>query len=142
VSDDLQLQLAHPLDAENAPLFAADLAAEGSGQGAPLDYSRESLAFLDSVLTSLRDTGVTPDRVPEVLLGIGCYLGESIVRGTGGRWVSTAGTPVEATALFPMLVRLPGGSACDPAGYPFAALGGPATATLLAFYDTVVQPAR
>ncbi|MCU1424413.1 MAG: hypothetical protein JWM51_704 [Microbacteriaceae bacterium] len=140
MSDELRLQLAHPLDPASAHLFAADLAAEGSGQGAPLDYSRESLAFLDSVLASLRDTGVTPDRVPEVLLGIGCYLGEAIARATGALWVSTAGTPVEGTALFPMLVRLPGGAACDPAGYPFAALAGPASATLIAFYDTVTTP--
>jgi len=119
---ELRLALAHPLDAEHAPAFAADIVAEAATQGIELDYSPESLEYFDSVLESLRASGVTVEQVAEVLLGIGTYLGEVIARADGGAWVASAGTPLETSAPLPIVLALPSGAYVDPASQPFAAL--------------------
>ena len=131
---ELQLQLAYPLVAENAPRFAADLVEQATAQGMSLDYSPASVAALDAVIGSLRGEGVPVDRVADVLLSFGCYLGETIVRSTGGRWVSTGAVQLERPALFPIAVALPDGRACDPASQPFIALTDGPAASLAGFY--------
>ncbi|WP_161972349.1 hypothetical protein [Glaciihabitans arcticus] len=132
---ELRLALAHPLDAENAPLFAADLVAEAARQGITIDYSVDSIGYWDSVLDSLRASGVQVEQVAEVLFGIGTYLGEVILRSKGGSWVSSAGTPLAASAPLPIVVSLPSGFV-DAASQPFAALRD--GTSLAAFYESVV----
>ena len=131
---ELQLQLAYPLVAENAPRFAADLVEQATAQGMPLDYTPASVAALDAVITSLRGEGVPVDRVADVLLSFGCYLGETIARHAGGRWVSSGAVALDRPALFPIAVALPGGVACDPASQPFVALTDGPAASLAGFY--------
>ena len=112
---ELRLALAHPLDAASAPLFAADLVAEAAPQGILLDYSGESVGYLDSVVASLRASRVTVEQVGEVLLGFGCYFGECILRSAGGEWVASTGE-------FPIAIRTADGTALDPVAYAFTAL--------------------
>lgn len=131
---ELRLQLAYPLEPQNAPLFAADFVAEAAGQGMTLDYSAASLAGLDAVIGSLRGTGVPVEQVADVLFGFGTYLGECIVRATGGRWVSPAGVALERPALFPVVVTLPGGAGCDPVSQPFIALADGPAASLAGYF--------
>jgi hypothetical protein len=135
---ELQLQLTRPLVAENASLFAADFVEQGRSQGIPLDYSPGSLTVLDQIIGSLRAEGVRAAQVADVLFGFGCYLGETIVRAEGARWVTSAGTPLAAISVFPIVVRRSSGAFSDPVGQPFAALLS--GASLLSFYvDTVSQ---
>lgn len=139
VDGEVQLQLAHPLVAENAVLFADDFVAQGRGQGIPLDYSPGSIEFLGQVLTSLRAQQIPTAQVADVLFGFGCYLGETIVRSTGASWTTSAGTPLQSTAIFPIVMTLPGGRVCDPAGQPFAALLSESEPSLRAFYADAVS---
>jgi len=132
---ELRLALAHPLDAEHAPAFAADIVAEAASQGIELDYSVESLEYFDSVLESLRASGVTVEQVAEVLLGIGAYLGEVISRVDGGSWVSSAGTTLEKTAPLPIVLALSSGAYVDAASQPFVALRD--GTTLVDFYRSI-----
>jgi len=132
---ELRLQLAYPLEPANAPQFAADFVNEAAAQGMALDYSAASLAGLDAVIGSLRGTRVPVEQVADVLFGFGCYLGETLVRATGARWVSSTAVALGRPALFPIIVQLPGGAGCDPVAQPFVALtDGPAT-SLAGFFE-------
>jgi len=134
---ELQLQLAYPLVAENAAKFAADLVAQATAQGMPLDYTPASVAALDAVIGSLRGEGVPVERVADVLFAFGCYLGETIVRATGGRWVATTSVALGGPALFPIAVELPGARACDPVSQPFIALADGPAASLSGFFASL-----
>ncbi|MGV8885212.1 MAG: DUF6278 family protein [Microbacteriaceae bacterium] len=129
MSGELQLALAYELTPENAPRFAADIVAQSASQGITLDYSADSLGYLDSVMESLRAQRVSVEQVGEVLLAFGCYLGECIVRSTGARWVVHPGS-------LPIAVRSRDGATLDPVSYAFTTLAGGATFTQ--FYQTLV----
>ncbi|WP_405389008.1 hypothetical protein OG596_14300 [Streptomyces sp. NBC_01102] len=53
----------------------------------PLDYSVASLRLVDLVVDGLRRDRPQRDRVAEILLGLGAYTGEVMVRRAGGEWV-------------------------------------------------------
>ena len=128
MSDELQLALPYELTPENAPRFAEDIVAQSASQGILLDYSADSLGYLDSVVESLRANRVTVEQVGEVLLAFGCYLGECIVRAKGGRWVVHTGA-------LPIAIRTADGTTSDPVAYAFTTLVG--GATFAQFYSTV-----
>ena len=89
MAGELQLALAYELSPENAPRFAADIVAQAAAQGITLDYSPETLDYLDSVTASLRAGGVKVEQIPEVLFSFGCVLGEVVVHERSGTWVPT-----------------------------------------------------
>ena len=51
--------------------------------GVDLDYSMDSLAVIERLLPKLKQTADED----EVLLGLGCYLGETLIRNGGGQWI-------------------------------------------------------
>lgn len=53
----------------------------------PLDYSVASLRLVDLVVDGLRRDQPRRDQVDGILLGLGAYTGEVIVRRAGGVWV-------------------------------------------------------
>jgi hypothetical protein len=134
VTDELPMQIAYPMLAGNAPRFADDFVQQALEQGIRLDYSGDSVGYVDSVIESLRANGVTVQQVADVLFGFGCYLGETVARATGGRWVTSTATPLEGESMFPIVLHLPSGLICDPTAAPFAALNGTG-APLVAFYE-------
>jgi hypothetical protein len=134
---ELRLQLAHPLVADNGSLFAEDFVAQGFGQGIAFDYSAGSIGYLDSIIVSLREQKVTADRVADVLFGFGAYLGEAVLRSTGGAWVATG--PTTGRSSFPIVVRLASGVSCNPLDRPFTALADGERASLSAFYAEYVR---
>ena len=134
--DEVQLQLPYELIPANAPRFAEDIAAQGGARGVGLDYSADSIAYFDSVIESLRANNVTVAQVAEVLFGLGCFVGEAIVRATGGHWRPAAGTSLAKTSPFPIVVLLPDGRLCDPAAQPFRTFERGASASLSAFFAT------
>jgi len=139
---EIPLQLPYEPTAANASRFAADIAEQAGSQGVPLDFSAESIAYCDSVIESLRANSVKLEQVAEVLFSLGCFLGETIVRATGGHWRASAATSLAPTAPFPMVVLLPDGRLCDPAAQPFSTftLGG--SASLSSFYATWTTSVR
>jgi hypothetical protein len=140
--DEVQLQLPYEPTAENAPRFAADIAAQAGGQGVHLDFSADSVAYIDSLIESLRATKVQLEQVAEVLFSLGCFVGEAIVRATGGHWRASSGTSLAATAPFPLVVLLPDGRLCDAAAQPFSTFALGDAASLGAFYAAWTTPVR
>jgi hypothetical protein len=119
----MKLQLRFPASPENA-LDHAQLAVEAAWEESEvdLDYSPASLARLDDQIEALREEGLTGEDVAEALFVFGCYLGEVMIRGLGGRWVATARSPLRDLSPWPMVVVLPGGTAWDPIGKAYKRL--------------------
>ena len=138
---EVRLQLSFPLVAENGPRFADEIVQQGRSQGLALDYSAASLALLDSIIASLRSEKVTADRVADVLFGFGSYLGEAIVRATGGRWISITDAKDRPSSTFPIVVELADRSTCNPLDQPFTALIDGERAGLAQFFARVVPDA-
>jgi hypothetical protein len=138
--DEVQLQLPYELTAANASRFAADIAEQAGGQGVQLDFSADSIAYFDSVIESLRANNVQLEQVAEVLFSLGCFVGEAIVRATGGHWRASSGTSLAPTAPFPIVVLLPDGRLCDPAAQPFSTFTLGDAASLSSFYTTWTAP--
>jgi hypothetical protein len=140
--DEVQLQLPYELTVANASRFAADIAEQAGGQGVQLDFSADSIAYFDSVIESLRANKVQLEQVAEVLFSLGCFVGEAIVRATGGHWRASSGTSLAPTAPFPIVVLLPDGRLCDPAAQPFSTFTLGDAASLSSFYATWTAPVR
>ncbi|HXB54060.1 MAG TPA: hypothetical protein VN461_04705 [Vicinamibacteria bacterium] len=131
----MKLQLRFPASPENA-LDHAQLAVEASWEEneVDLDYSPASLERLDEQIEGLREQGLTGEDVAEALFVFGCYLGQVMIQGLGGRWVATARSPLRDLSPWPMVVVLPGGSAWDPIGKAYKRLELGDSEYLPAFY--------
>lgn len=114
MAGEIQLALPYELTPENAPRFAADIVAQAASAGIRLDYSMETLEYLDSVTASLRASGATVEQLPEVLFAFGCLLGECVVKARRGSWV-------HAEFDVPIGLRMDAAT-LDPVGFAFATL--------------------
>ncbi|MFD3657501.1 hypothetical protein [Streptomyces sp. NPDC058620] len=81
----------------------------------PLNYSVASLRLVDLVVDGLRRDQPGRAQVDGILLGLGAYTGEVIVRRAGGEWVDFDATQRE---LFRQTVgvRMPDGRVWNPLG--------------------------
>ncbi len=139
----MKLQLRFPATPENA-LDHAQLAVEAAWEESEvdLDYLPTSLERLDEQIEALREEGLTGEDVAEALFVFGCYLGEVMIRGLGGRWVATARSPLREVSPWPMVVVLPGGSAWDPIGKAYKRLELGDAEYLPAFYAAAASAGR
>lgn len=135
----MRLRLKYDPAPENASAFAADIAAATLDiSGVALDYSRESLELVDSVIEDLRSGGPPAEQIAETLFGFGCYVGEVMVRRGGGRWDAPAGRDEAAFAGYPLLVRFPAGGWANPIHKVFRRYREGREHQLLHFYDVMV----
>ena len=82
------MPLEYPPEAANAPLFAADIVRTAHDvHGADLDYSPASLDAADAILGGFHDQGLDLNEVLDTAFGLGCYLGEVMVRYAKAEWV-------------------------------------------------------
>ncbi len=90
--------------AKEAEIFTAvmlDLAPE-----LKLDYSPKSLETLDEFISKKFEPTGSKSVGDSLLIGIGCYVGEVIIRNVGGHW-NTSGKPeindvADIQAMFPI----------------------------------------
>ena len=139
----VKLRLRFPATAANAPdhaRLAVQVAREEYDMG--LDFSPASLDALDSQIDGLREEGLTGEEAAEVLFVFGCYLGEVMVRGLGGRWTATARSPLRDVSPWPMVVVLPGGSAWDAIGKAYKRLELGDSEYLPGFYAAAARAGR
>ncbi len=119
----MRLELKYPATAETATEHAAlTVRLAWEQYETRLDYSPGSLEELDALVESLREEGLNGEDAAETLFVMGCYLGEVLVRGLSGRWVSTTGTALSNLSPWPMVVGLGGGSTWDAIGKVFKRL--------------------
>ena len=136
------LHLKRPPIAENGSAFAADFHDSVLEiEDLDLDYSVESLAFIDTLLQGFHDEGLTVADFAETVFDAGCYVGEVMCRQAGGRWIDrdSLGPTVAPMFAFPMLVELQGGSHANPIGKAYKRFADPTHDSVAYFYQAMVQ---
>ena len=79
-----------------ARMRAGRMVRSAAGLGVELDYSPESLAKVDMLIDKERETGVGPTKeMVYVLVSLGAYAGEVMVRHLGGEWHRAAAAPLQ-----------------------------------------------
>jgi hypothetical protein len=117
-----------------ATAFVARATARGR---LPLDYSVASLRVVDSLIDGLRKGSARQrESVDELLLGLGAYVGEVLVRRAGATWVDFDATQ---RAYFgqPAGVRMPDGRVWNPLGRTVNRFEVGADESLQTFYLTL-----
>ena len=80
-----------------------------------LDYSPESLKWVDERILQFRREGQTFNDVGETVFLFGCYAGEALARGLRGRWAEPV-EPERAIGLSMMGIRTDDGHFWNPIG--------------------------
>ena len=102
-----------------SPTTAAQLA-EGSVAfvndkfGFSLPYTPESLIVVDAIIDKIKATGATEQQASGLLSGLGCYVGEVLVRHGRASWRWAAEMGMSESCRFPVVLALPGPTGCDP----------------------------
>jgi hypothetical protein len=109
--------------------------------GIELPYNPPSLILVDAILDKIRATGATEHQASGLLLGLGCYVGEVLVRNARASWRHTAEMKMAKVCRFAIVAVLPGGVGCDPVGKVFERFRGEASPDLAEFYQATLQPA-
>lgn len=111
------LRLQHPPEADFAAAHAQTFVdAVQNIDGIILDYTVESLAAVDGVLSNFEEPG--SDAVAETVLTAGFYVGEVMVRQYGYRW-TTKPEDVPLWSPFDLLLAGPTGNYSNPLGKAF-----------------------
>ena len=84
-------------------------------EGVQLDYSPESLKWVDGLILGLREDGQTFDDVGETVFLFGCYAGEVLARSLDGQWAEPGEKEAEAGLQMPG-IRVPSGTFWNPIG--------------------------
>lgn len=105
-----------------------------------LDYSVESLIFLDSLVGDWHDQGAPLEECASVLFTFGCYVGEVFVKNAGGVWVDKEAVGMEMLAMSPIVVQLPNGAVCNPIDKVFKRLENGDEDYLPFFYQVFTVP--
>ena len=85
-----------------------------------LDYSIDTLDFVDIFLQKFSDQGLKVNDFAETIFVAGTYIGQVIVHNNSGVWIrqEDADFPNEIT-MMPIVVKLPNGNVCDPIAKAF-----------------------
>lgn len=89
-------------------------------RGIKLDYSVQSLTFVEAVLQGFYSNKEDVDGNALIIFSIGCYIGDVIARKCGGKWInaSDANWPVAVSSMA-IVIKLPNGLFIDPIAKAF-----------------------
>ena len=87
--------------------------------GFALPYTPESLILVDAIVDKIKATGATEQQASGLLSGLGCYVGEVLVRHARASWRWTAEMSMTRSCRFPIVLVLPGLTGCDAIGQAF-----------------------
>lgn len=102
-----------------------------------LDYSASSLATVDRIVDGMAREGLSPPAANSLLLGLGAYTCEVLVRLAGGRWIEF---DAKQRGVFgqPFGVRAPDGQVWNPLGKVVERYEENVRNSLRGFYSSVV----
>ncbi len=85
-----------------------------------LDFSVESLKFIDLFLQRFKDEGLTVNDFAETIFIAGCYVGQVIVENCKAEWIQQdeANLPNGIT-MMPIVIKLQNGTITDPIAKAF-----------------------
>ena len=110
--------------------------------GILLPYNPPSLILVEAIVDKIRATGASEHQASGLLLGLGCYVGEVLVRNARASWRLTTEMRMAKACRFAIVVALPGGIGCNPIGKVFERFNGEASEGLAAFYQATLEPVR
>lgn len=108
--------------------------------GFTLPYSPESLIVVDAIVDKIKATGATEQQASGLLAGLGCYVGEVLVRHARASWRWTAEMGMSESCRFPIVVALPGVTGCDTIGKVFQRFSGGAAESISLLYEAALKP--
>ena len=133
-------ELKYDITPENAPRFAADIAAAVERhEGITLDYSVESLAEIDGIIGGFHDDGVQVEEVEATLFSFGCYVGEVFVRNAGAAWRSASQKEIDEIFGVPLVLQLDADTTVNPIGKVIKRLENGEEDNLPYFYRAFTQ---
>ena len=110
-------ELKYDIIPENAPLFAADIAAiVEEHEDVTLDYSEKSLETIDRIIGGFHDEGVNVEDIAATMFGFGCYVGEVFVRNSGAQWRAATEHEIENMYGVPLILELGENGTVNPIG--------------------------
>ncbi len=107
-----------------------------------LPYTPESLIVVDAIVDKIKATGATEQEASGLLSGLGCYVGEVLVRHSRASWRGTVEMGMSASCRFPAVLSLPGLSGCDPIGRVFERFNLGSAASVASLYETTPASGR
>jgi hypothetical protein len=136
----MELHLSYAPVPENAAKLAS-VAVEALREvsGFELDYTPPSVVLVEEQIGRLVASETAVENVASTLFCLGCYLGEVIVRNSGGHWERVENSPLEGLATWPMVVVMPNKSCWNPIGKVFKRFDLGEGENLVEFYSTVVD---
>lgn len=107
-----------------------------------LPYNPPSLLLVDALVDKIKATGATEQQASGLLVGLGCYVGEVLVRHDRATWRPTAEMGMSQACAFPMVVALPGALGCNPIGMVFDRFRMGESASVAALYQKALGSRR
>lgn len=127
---------------ENLPFFAEEIRKTiGRVSGVEVAIEPEALPVIDRIMQGWVDDGLGSDTMAETCWGMGCFLGEVMVRHAGGRWVETPDDLMPMMG-FPFLIALGEKNTANPLARPFKLMRTAGADTLHGFYVTMTNEAQ
>jgi len=106
-----------------------------------LDFTVESLTWIEETLGAFHNDGTSSDQIAETLFSFGAYVGEVMVRNNpGGRWVDPPADVAPLAGGWP-LVQLQNGQLVNPIGKAFKRVDLGDTESIPYFYSVFTKSA-
>jgi hypothetical protein len=106
-----------------------------------LDYSIDSIQFIDIFLKDFKNEGLSVDDFAETIFKAGCYVGEVMVRHSFGIWINQEDAELPAgIEMMPIVIKLPNKHICDPIVKAFKRFSNGDMDNLSYFYSSVTKP--
>ena len=130
------LSLRYPLTPEKGVNFALDAAEQAHKEfGLVLNFSPQSLQIADDLIDRARNANTPRESIAEYLFGLGCYLGQVMVKNAGCAWVDSHGSELQAHTDFPIVLRLRDGTHAQPISKAFKRFNNGEEDSLVDFYN-------
>ena len=116
-----ELHLAFVASPANGHLFAQQFVdAVKKNEGIELDYSINTLDFVDKFLQRFSDEGMSVNDFAETIFVAGSYVGQVMINNNSGLWIAQAEANLpEGVTMMPLVVKLPNGTITDPIAKAF-----------------------
>jgi len=102
-----------------------------------LDYSFDTLEFVDSFLQRFSDEGLTVNDFAETIFVAGAYVGQVMINHNNGMWIDQkeAIDLPQNISMMPIVIKLPNGNIADPIAKAFKRFHYGATDSMVYFYQ-------
>jgi hypothetical protein len=116
-----ELRLPFEAIPSNGPLFAQTFVdAVKKNDGIQLDYSVNTIDFVDKFLQKFSDEGLSVNDFAETIFIAGSYVGQVMINNNSGLWIAqTEANLPEGVTMMPLVVKLQNDHIADPIAKAF-----------------------